>query len=67
MATNSSILAWEIPDRETWLVTVYGGCKESDTTWQLNSNATTVLRLLLSPILSVVSNQLTSFFIKYLN
>ena len=67
MATNFSILVWEIPERETWRVTVYGGCKESDMTWQLNRNNTTVLRLLLSPILSVFSNQLTSVFIEYFN
>ena len=40
MATYSSIFAWEIPlDREAWLVTVHGVTKESDTTYQLNSNS----------------------------
>ena len=37
MATHSSILAWEIPWTEE-----SGGCKESDTTQQLNNNNHTV-------------------------
>ena len=35
MATHSSILAWRIPWTEE--PTVLGGCKESDTTEQLNT------------------------------
>ena len=31
MATHSSILAWEIPDRGASRATVYGVAKESDT------------------------------------
>ena len=31
MATHSSILAWEIPDRGAWQATVYGVAKQLDT------------------------------------
>ena len=32
MATNSSILAWELLDRRAWQATVHGVSKESDMT-----------------------------------
>ena len=39
MATHSSILAWEIPwTEEAWRAAVPWGCKDSDTTLQLNNN-----------------------------
>ena len=45
MATHSSILAQEIPwTEEPGRPTVYGGCKESDTTERLN-NKNKVLQL----------------------
>ena len=36
MATHSSILAWEIPERESGGLQSVGSQKESDTTWRLN-------------------------------
>ena len=38
MATHSSILAWEIPDRGIWWAIVYGVAKELDMTERLKNN-----------------------------
>ena len=44
LTTHSSILTWRIPmARGAWRVTVHGGCKESDTSEQLNTPQHSIL------------------------
>ena len=40
-ATHSSILSWEIMDREAWKAIVHGIAKESDNILGLNNNTST--------------------------